>query len=60
MNNSPHLDRPLIPFAIALPRMLAKIEANLATAGPAETRRLRQRAELIRGLLTPRQSPDPS
>jgi hypothetical protein len=37
MNNSPHLDRPLIPFAIALPRMLAKIEANLATAGPAET-----------------------
>jgi hypothetical protein len=39
MNNSPHLDRPLIPFAIALPRMLAKIEANLATAGPAETRR---------------------
>ena len=54
MKNSPYLDRPLFPLAVALPRMLEKIEANLATAGPGETRRLRQRAELIRGLLTPR------
>ena len=54
MKNSPYLDRPLLPLAVALPRMLAKIETDLATAGPAETRRLRQRAELIRGLLTPR------
>jgi hypothetical protein len=53
MNNSPYLDRPLIPLAVALPRMLAKIEADLATARPAESRRLRQRAELIRGLLAP-------
>ena len=30
--------------------MLEKIEAQLATAGPTETRRLRQRAELIREL----------
>jgi hypothetical protein len=30
-----------------------KIETELATAGPAETRRLRQRAELIRELLAP-------
>ena len=58
MNNSPYLDRPLFPLAVALPRMLEKIEAGLAAAGPAETRRLRQRAELIRGLLTPR-SPSP-
>jgi hypothetical protein len=61
MNNSPYLDRPLIPLAIALPRMLEKIEADLATAGPAETRRLRQRAELIRDLLAPAgRSPIPS
>ena len=57
MNNSPYLDRPLLPLAVALPRMLEKIEADLATAGPAETRRLSQRAELIRELLAPRRSP---
>jgi len=61
MNNSPYLDRSLLPLAVALPRMLEKIEAALATAGPAETRRLRQRAELIRELLTlRRRSPTPS
>jgi len=61
MNNSPYLDRPLLPLAVALPRMLAQIEAHLATAGPAETRRLRQRAELIHELLMPRgRSPLPS
>jgi hypothetical protein len=53
MNNSPCLDRPLLPLAVALPRMLEKIETDLITAGPAETRRLRQREELIRGLLAP-------
>jgi hypothetical protein len=51
---SPYLDRPLLPVAVALPRMLTEIEAVLATAGPAEARHLRQRAALIRGLLTPR------
>ena len=51
---SPYLDRPLLPLAVALPRMLAEIETALATAGPVETRRLRQRADLIRELLTPR------
>jgi hypothetical protein len=54
LKNSPYLDRPLFPLTVALPRMLEKIEASLATAGPTETRRLRQRAELIRELLTPR------
>jgi hypothetical protein len=53
MNNSPYLDRPLLPLAVALPRMLREIEAELATAELAETRRLRQQAELIRGLLSP-------
>jgi hypothetical protein len=60
MKNSPYLDRPLLPLAVALPRMLERIEADLATAGPAETRRLSQRAELIRGLLTRGRSPPPS
>ena len=48
---SPYLDRPLIPLAVALPRMLAKIETELPAAGPAERAALQQRAELIRGLL---------
>jgi hypothetical protein len=59
MNNSPYLDRPLFPLAVALPRMLEKIETELATAGPAETRRLCRRAELIRGLLRPGPITDP-
>jgi hypothetical protein len=38
--------------------MLSKIEAELFTAaGSAEQQWLRRRAELIRGLLAPRQSP---
>ena len=53
MNNSPYLDRPLFPLAAALPRMLEKIEADLATARPPEPQRLRQRAGLIRELLSP-------
>jgi hypothetical protein len=60
MSNSPYLD-PLLPLAVAPLRMPEKIEADLATAGPIETRRLRQRAELIRELLAPRgRSPIPS
>ena len=52
---SPYLERPLVPLAEALPQMLAKIEAELSTAaGSAEEQWLRQRAELIRGLLAPR------
>jgi len=42
-------DRPLLPLALALPRMLQEIEAALATAGPAEARRLRQRATSAAG-----------
>jgi hypothetical protein len=56
MNNSPYLDRPIFPLAVALPRMLEQIEAELADGkvSAAEKRRLRQRAELVRGLLTRR------
>ena len=51
---SPYLDRPLLPLAVALPRMLEQIEADLADmkVSAAEKWRLRQRAELIRGLLS--------
>ena len=49
---SPYLDRPTVPLAIALPQMLSKIETELSTATrPAEEQWLRQRADLIRGLL---------
>jgi hypothetical protein len=30
MNNSPYLDRPLLPLAVALPRLLEEVEAALA------------------------------
>jgi hypothetical protein len=54
MNNSPYLDRPLLPLAVALPRMLEKIETELADAkvSAAAKWRLRQRAELVRRLLS--------
>ena len=56
---SPYLDRPLVPLAVALPRMLENIEAELAsdTVEATEREALTHRAELIRGLLAPRQSP---
>jgi hypothetical protein len=54
---SPYLGRPILPLAVALPQMLAKIEAELSTAAePAEQQWLGQRAELIRRLLAPRPS----
>ena len=50
---SPYLDRPLLPLTVVLPGMLAKIEAELSNEKmeAAEEERLRQRAEMIRGLL---------
>jgi hypothetical protein len=53
---SPYLNRPLVPLAVALPRMLAQIEAEIANKEleAAEERRLRRRAELIRWLLAPK------
>jgi hypothetical protein len=52
---SPYLDRPLIPLTVALPRMLEKIEAELAeeTRSATDNWRLHRCAELIRGLLAP-------
>jgi hypothetical protein len=61
MNHSPYLDRPLLPLAVALPRLLEKVGVELTTAGPAEAPRLRQRAQLILDLLTPQgEPPNPS
>jgi hypothetical protein len=54
MKNSPYLDRPLVPLAVALPRMLMETEAKIATAAPAEKARLQQRAEVLREWLTPK------
>jgi hypothetical protein len=50
---SSYLNRPMIPLAVALARMLEKIEAEVATVGPCEKSSLCQRAELIRKLLPP-------
>ena len=33
---SPYLDRPLLPLAVTLPRMLAQIETELPMAQPAK------------------------
>ena len=53
--NSPYLDQPLVPLAVALPQMVEQIQAESVgkkLAG-ADQRHLRQRVELIRWLLTP-------
>ena len=59
MKNSPYLDRPLLPLAVALPQMLENIGVELPMAGPAEARLLCQRAQLILDLLTPKGIADP-
>lgn len=46
MKNSPYLDRPLVPLAVALRSMLAETEAKIAMATPAERERLQQRSTL--------------
>jgi hypothetical protein len=54
MNNSPYLDKPLLPLGVVLTRMLEDIEGEIVAAPPSEERRLRKRAELMRWLLRPR------
>jgi hypothetical protein len=60
MNNSPHLDKPLVPLAVALRTMLADTEAKVATATSAEKERLQQRAEMLRERLSRNQQSQPS
>ena len=52
MENSPYLDRPFVPLAVALRSMLAETEAKIATSAPAEKARLAERAEVLRDWLT--------
>jgi hypothetical protein len=54
---SPYLNRPLLSLTVELPRMLKNIAAQLADSKleAAAERCLQERAELVRGLLTPNQ-----
>ena len=52
MKNSPYLDQPFVPLAVALRSMLAETEAKIAAAPAAEKLRLQQRAEVLREWLT--------
>ena len=54
MKNSPYLDQPTIPLAVALRSTPADAEAKLATAGPGEKWPLQQRAQVLREWLTPK------
>ena len=60
MKNSPYLDKPLVPLAVALRSMLAETETKIATAAPAEKARLQQRATVLHEWLTPQRSSIPS
>jgi hypothetical protein len=59
MQNSPYLDQPTIPLAVALRRMLAETEAKLATAAPAERPWLQERAGVLREWLRPKSTTPP-
>jgi hypothetical protein len=48
MKNSPYLDKPLVPLAVALRSMLAETDTKIATAEPVEKERLQQRAQVLR------------
>jgi len=54
MKNSPYLDKPFVPLAVALRAMLADAEAKLAIAAPAKKARLQERAEVLREWIKPK------
>ena len=54
MDNSPYLDKPFVPLAVALRSMLAETEVKILAAAPAEKARLQERAEVLREWLTPK------
>jgi hypothetical protein len=54
MNNSPYLDKPLVPLAVALRSMLAETEERIAIAAPDEKAKLHERAEVLREWLSPK------
>ena len=52
VKNSPYLDKPFVPLAVALRSMLVETETKILTAAPAEKARLQERAEVLREWLT--------
>jgi len=54
MDNSPYLDKPFVPLAVALRSMLAETEAKIAAAPQAEQARLQERADVLREWLGPK------
>jgi len=54
MDNSPHLDKPFVPLAVALRSMLAETEVKILTAAPAEKAWLQERVAVLREWLTPK------
>jgi hypothetical protein len=56
MKNSPYLDQPFVPLAVAMRMrsMLADTEAKITTAAPEDRARLQKRAAALRDWLTPK------
>ena len=54
MKNSPYLDKPIAPLAVALRSMPAETGAKLATAAPTEKAWLQERAEVLREWIKPK------
>ena len=50
--HSPYLDQLLVPLAVALPRMLAKIEAKIPKSAPPEKSRLQNQGAVFREWLS--------
>jgi hypothetical protein len=54
VKNSPYLDQPFVPLAVALRSMLTETEAKIARAAPADKARLHERAKVLREWLIPK------
>ena len=54
MKNSPYLDKPFVPLAVALRSMLTETETKIAIAAPAEKARLQERADVLREWIKPK------
>ena len=52
MNNSPYLDKPFVPRAVALRSIPAETEEKIPGAAPAEKAQLQERAEVLGDWLT--------
>lgn len=54
MKNSPYLDRPFVPLAVALRSHAGGDEAKVAAAEPAKKTRLSKRVGVLREWLAPK------